>query len=63
MSEFSDNLPPISSCNYHTNSKILRFAIPALLHQAHASCGRAFCVGAALLALTLPVARRNQTIY
>ena len=44
--------PPISLCNNHISSNAFRSAIPALLHQAHAFCGRAF----ALMCIALPLA-------
>ena len=44
--------PPISLCNNHISSNAFRSAIPALLHQAHAFCGRAF----ALMFIALPLA-------
>ena len=53
--------PPISLCNNHISSNAFRSANPALLHQAHASCGRAFCVVAALLALTLSSCEKEST--
>lgn len=45
--------PPISLCNNHISSNAFRSAIPALLHQAHAFCGRAFRISMFLALLSL----------
>lgn len=51
--------PPISICN-PISSNAFRPAIPALLHQAHASCGRAFAL--MFIALSLAFASCEKEV-